>query len=325
MSLEVTLSRINSQPVPHGGGSLGLGRLNFDPRSDRIKGFHGQLLTPDTLDTFRGEVSDALSANPRATRLTARALARNSLLPRIREIYNDLTSSGAVEAIIPVDRTHSIVYIGRNTSSRLAPARVQDAQSQILSDSLSAAPVSAAAAFARVRDKYTLETLTPSDLLPHVDSLVELFGQAYPKYLLDIDASAVLDMASGQNIFFAAMHQGRICSVLVAEHGVVQIEGYGPLALRELSEYATHTDHGGNGLMIALQHMALERLGNEQSVVFAEGRAPWAAVIRSMVRAGLVHAGTLNQHCTLVAVRSDNAQYEGDYEDLQVFHSRVLQ
>jgi hypothetical protein len=187
MSLEVTLSRINSQPVPHGGGSLGLGRLNFDPRSDRIKGFHGQLLTPDTLDTFRGEVSDALSANPRATRLTARALARNSLLPRIREIYNDLTSSGAVEAIIPVDRTHSIVYIGRNTSSRLAPARVQDAQSQILSDSLSAAPVSAAAAFARVRDKYTLETLTPSDLLPHVDSLVELFGQAYPKYLLDIE------------------------------------------------------------------------------------------------------------------------------------------
>lgn len=321
--LRMIVETIHAKANGHtGGGSLGLGNLRYDPASNRVKGFCGRLLTPDTLGSFREEVAAAIKANPLATRLTARALARNELLPKIREIYENLFGVGLLEASIPVDNHHSIVYVGRNTPIRFAPENVRFAQMAILKGAQEATPVSMESALGRVRGEYRLATLDSETIAPHVDSLVDLFSQAYPKYLLQIDRSAVLDMVSGENIFFAALRDDRICSVLVAEHGIVHVEGYGNLVLRELSEYATDNAHGGKGLNIALQHLAINTLrsSGEPSVIFAEGRAPWHAVIRSMVRAGLQHGGTLNQHCTLVAIRDAAADHHGDYEDLHVFY-----
>ncbi len=299
----------------------------FDPHNNRVKGVAPfRVLDETTLRTFRGAIASAEAESPQSTRTTVRVFMLREMCKALRA-QMDGVANGTIEAVIPADRVFpgfDLVYFGQNASSRTSlPAVLQEEGAYVQTVLRDIEPISEMVAMARLtRSGYSLGQLTSCNA-EQTDQLAALFHEAYSAYTFDITPEAIHEMAGNGNLFLAGFDSsGRIASAMVAEHALISVDGT-DVHLYELSDYATFRAHRGNGLMTAMQIEAISRIRalshGSQSIIFAEDRAPWKAVVLSSVKAGLLHAGTLNKHCTLNGDR--DIPEEGSMENLHVFYA----
>jgi hypothetical protein len=175
------------------------------------------------------------------------------------------------------------------------------------------------AAMQRTREAgYSIGVL--EDFEGHMESLLELYGEAYEQYTFDINAQTMAAMFSNGNMVLTALDSGgNVASSMVAEHGTVVVEGE-EVHLYELSDYATFRAHRRNGLMTLMQIEAIRMLRSvhgDDAIIFAEDRASWTPVNISSQKAGMQYAGTLPKHCRLKADR--DLPEVGDLENLNVW------
>jgi hypothetical protein len=159
--------------------------------------------------------------------------------------------------------------------------------------------------------------------LTAVRQLLDLYHEAYQEYTFEINSDTINDMLNNGNIVLVGRSpDGTIVSSLIAEHASVSVDGR-QVHLYELSDYATLRAHRRNGLITAMQIMAVQAIRGlphgQESIIYAEDRAAWEAVNISSHKAGLVYTGTLEKHCVLVSDRS--FAEEGRLENLNVWVS----
>ncbi len=290
----------------------------YERRNARVKGFCPFKVDDNRLlERLRSDLREAREQNPEATRSTARAFIRREL----RDMAPD------VEARVPANRVfpgYDLVYIGSNSESR-------QSQEGILQEELEGVTMimekmrrqDPGAVFGRVSNAgYSVGRLRDVNTAA-VAQLLELYDEAYQEYTFDINSSTIMDMLNNGNIVLVGRSpEGTIVSCLIAEHASVEVDGQ-EVHLYELSDYATLRAHRRNGLITAMQIMAVETIRElehgQESIIYAEDRAAWMAVNISSRRAGLVYCGTLEKHCRLVSDRT--FAEEGNLENLNVWVS----
>lgn len=310
-------ARRNHNGNPGTAGSLGAHwPPRYEPHNRRIKAFAPfKLHSEGCLERLRRSVAEAEQENPGSTRTTVRAFVDRKLSCLLRQ------GSIRLEASMPADQVfpgHELVYLGRNSLTRLPCEGVLEAERGAVDRIRGIPAISEDAAMRRVRDAgYIIGIL--EDINGHLDTLLSLYNEAYELYTFDITPEALGGMFEGGNIVMAARDRtGRIVSSMVAEHAIVGIDGR-PVSLYELSDYATFGPDRGKGLMTAMQIQMVRLLRSMEpyALIFAEDRASWTPVNISSQKAGLEYGGTLIKHCRLRADR-DIAE-SGDFENLNVW------
>ncbi len=281
--------------------------------SHRLRGIYpGVLATRRQSETFVDEIHRAQQANPDFSRISIRTFVTRDEHRRLGTRWNGVK----VEGIIPVDHVVApgvdLVYLGHNDTRRTPDPAVfanmlianfgMVGQVQLSNPNLLMERVSA-------RD-YVVERLTRTTLRSKdIQDLVALYHEALPVYMLEITPQTMRDLLDApDNIFLVARNKSRIASALIAEHTTIEVDGK-PVHLYELSDFATFRAHQGNGLMTALQVDAIRRIRSEHgdnAIVYAEDRAPWPAVARSSLQAGLSLAGVLPSHVKIGGVKTFN-------------------
>jgi hypothetical protein len=291
---------------------------SYDRRNQRVKGFcpfkvDDNRLFSRLMDGIRASVE----ANPQATRMTVRAFMTQRLAD----------AAPGVEARFQADRVFpgfELVYLGSNKETRRADPEVLQAELESIANITDQETNgSRQRIFERVRrGGYGLEPLNGARQTA-VLQLLELYDEAYQEYTFEINAGTITDILNNGNMVLVGRDPaGNIVSSLIAEHATVMVDGK-EVHLYELSDYATLRAHRRNGLMTAMQIMAVEAIRSlehgQESIIYAEDRAAWEAVNISSHRAGLAYCGTLEKHCVLVSDRSFAEQ--GRLENLNVWVS----
>ncbi len=155
-----------------------------------------------------------------------------------------------------------------------------------------------------------------------VAQLAALYARTYQMYTFDINRASLEAMFTNGNMIMVGRHlpTGDIVSSLIAEHCRIEVDGV-PVHLYESSDWATHSDHRGHGLITAMQieatRMIRELAHGERSIIYAEVRAPWEPANRSAASAGMEWVGTLLKHCVIKSDR--DVEVRGNREDLNVW------
>ncbi len=316
----------------------------FDAHNARMKGFY-----PGLIDRYEGAVglsdalsiwADAIRSNPEVQRASMRIVCTYGILREWFGEESDITrhdlalrySDYHAEAVIPLNmhfdghatEENCLVYVGYNRQNRKSPIRVAVVNSLGKYNQEPVTPEYARTRVESARVRLTaLETATPEE----ITRITDLFRASFQKYLFEINYENVGALLSDSLFTLVGRNDdGLIVSTLVAEHAQTSIAGRA-IHIVELSEFATDSAYRGHGLITALQFMALDRLRellpHQDTVVYAEARAPWIPVNISLKRAGFSNCGFIEQHCVLVGDRSPGMQYAGDYEDLVVWTHKL--
>ncbi len=290
----------------------------YEQRNSRVKGFCPFKVDDNRLlGRLMEDLRRAREQNPDATRSTVRAFMR-------REIAG---MAPDVEARISANRVfpgYDLVYVGSNSECRRTQADVlQEELEGVTMIMEKMGRQEPGAVFGRVSDAgYSVGRLRGVSASA-VAQLLELYDEAYQEYTFDINDSTIMGMLNNGNIVLVGRSsEGAIVSCLIAEHASVEVDGR-EVHLYELSDYATLRAHRRNGLITAMQIMAVDTIRElehgQESIIYAEDRAAWMAVNISSRRAGLVYCGTLEKHCRLVSDRT--FAEEGNLENLNVWVS----
>ncbi len=300
--------------------------LYHDVPNERRKGFFPHRLdTEHTHERLIRGIREAAENYPNATRTTVRALVGKSMLEAVSN--NGLGTVEAIVNIANIDVNYDLVYFGQNHPARRAPLEVRVREQESIQRIITEIqPVSEEAAMARLRDgKYSIVPIqNPGPAL--IEQLLHLYQATYEHYTFPITPENISIMAAPPNILLVAFaSDGQVAGALVAEKAQVKIDG-DTLTLYELSDYATHREHRGAGIMTAMQIHAIRYLrnlpGGREFVIYSENRAPWEPVSISSQKTGLMtYSGTLEQQCKLLSDRTPSIGVQADvlYEDLHVF------
>jgi len=324
MAIGEAIMAANGGAGQPGSGSLGaVGTLFHDSRNVRVKGFLTQpILAPDSLGKTLAGVKSEAAGHGGATRTTIRVFMGRNLAEQARHMQLPYD----IEAVIPVGPAlpgMDIVYFGKNHQERMPDAHTMSEERKNLAKVLCGTnPVPRTDAIARAeRGGYSLSLLTSASQ-NDVQALLSIYREAFEKYTFELNEAAINYMlGNGNKMFVARGKAGQIASVLVAEECEIKLDDGRNVLIYELSDFATSKTDRGNGLITALQHMAIGCLRNiaPHSVIYAEDRAPWLPVLKSSKEAGMRYHGTLPFHCTLVSDRTFDYQKGHDFETLHVF------
>ncbi|VVC00218.1 Beta-lysine N6-acetyltransferase [uncultured archaeon] len=336
-----------------------VGVAAFDANNNRIKGIFTEVVHDRSgLSAVFSRVMETERENPSADRTTFRAFVNRELIEEIRAAQQldnreRLVASDAhlevdgltaqfmesirkakdaigidlpyqMEAVIRTNGTVSgcdLVYFGRNRSGRIPQAGVREEEEAHLATALNANVVPEEKAYARLEgNSYRIETLNGNASEEDIATMLDLYKEAYQLYTFPINHDTIKAMLGNGNITYVARNEdGRIASMLIAEHAVLSLNDGSTVNLHELSDFATFKADRGNGLITALQIRAAADLRgmDPHSIIYAEDRAPWKAVNVSSKQAGFEYSGTLPLHCNLVSDR--DVLYNGTLETLNVW------
>lgn len=155
-----------------------------------------------------------------------------------------------------------------------------------------------------------------------IKSITQLYQQAFQRYPFPINEQTIGEIVCNSAIALVIRNRkGHIVAALVAEHAELPIENR-MVNLIEISEAATDV-YQGTGVLTALYHrmntLLREGYNLNNTIVYAEARAPWLPINIAIRQAGFEYCGMLSQHCTIVGNRSPGMQYDGDFEDRTVW------
>lgn len=288
---------------------------SYDRRNNRVKGFCPFRIEDNRqYDRLVKDIQEAREAFPQATRSTVRAF----MSPQIADRAKGVEARFRAERAFP---GFDLVYLGSNADERRSSHEILQAELQSVEGIMATESSPRERILGRVDQAgYSLGRLhgaNPRAVL----QMLELYSEAYQEYTFELDSGTITEMLSNGNIVLVGRDsQGAIVSSLIAEHAEVQVDGKS-VHLYELSDYATFRSHRRNGLITAMQVMAIETIRSlehgEESIIYAEDRAAWEAVNISSRRAGLEYCGTLEKHCVLVSDRTFAEQ--GRLENLNVW------
>ncbi|MBD3210153.1 GNAT family N-acetyltransferase [Candidatus Micrarchaeota archaeon] len=291
---------------------------SYGRRNNRIKGFCPFKVEDKRLfDRLKRDIGAARSTHPGATRTTVRAFMASGIAD----------AAPGLEARFPADRIFpglELVYLGFNSNERKSRDEILGAEldsvGQLISSNGQPSPRKI---FERVAGGGYSVTPLNGARTAAVGQLLELYNEAYQEYTFEINSDTISNMLNNGNIVLVGRGpDSTIVSSLIAEHAAIEVDGK-QVHLYELSDYATLRAHRGNGLMTAMQVMAVEAIRSlehgQESIIYAEDRAAWEAVNISSHRAGLAYCGTLQKHCVLVSDRT--FPEEGRLENLNVWVS----
>ena len=303
----------------------------FDANNQRIKGFCSSIIRSrvDLDQKAFAYANNTRREHPEATRTTFRAFVRRGLAEDIIRSNGNMDFS--VEAKVAADNLmhgFDLVYFGRNDNVRtpLAETRREETES-VTSIRQTVARVIPEIAMARLASKgYEISMPRNGDVHNERDigTMLNLYKEAYQHYTFPINETTIQVMiGNGNRMVIARNAKGQIASALIAEECEIRLDNGRNARLYELSDFATFRKDRGNGLMTALQIEAVKLIrnlpGGQQAIIYAEDRAPWSAVNKSSMQAGLEFGGTLPWHCSIQSDR--NVQYAGEYESLNVWYA----
>ncbi len=287
----------------------------YDERNDRTKGFYDRTVRSQMgFDRMHGQIAQ------RGSRTTIRAFMEKGLVEGIdcrgMQIEAVLDAGNAIAG-------HDLIYFGMNSDSRLGDREVfcQELES-VRRIAREVDPVDRFQALERVRDAGFAISRLRAPTEQDIRNMAALYNEAYQEYTFEINDQSIRDMISNGNICLVGRKDGEIVSAMIAEHVKLEI-GRFMIEMYELSDYATFRKDRGHGLITLMQIEAIGEIRkmSREAIVYAEGRAPWIAVNRSLRKAGLEYCGTLRKHCTIM---SDRDFHEvGSFENLNVWYHQV--
>ncbi|MBU0471731.1 MAG: GNAT family N-acetyltransferase [Nanoarchaeota archaeon] len=282
-----------------------IGKIYFDDRNNRIKFFSTQIHhDADSIDdlVFRGE---QLMIEENATRLNAR-------------FFTTARYERNVEARISLNNGHigtDLLYIGVNLSDRSDPEKVMLAERELIESVLSTEPHMRS----RLSEGYSIERLTSESLTnQEVDSLVDLYSEAFNTYTTDLNASAVREMISHSVVYGVRdSRNNQIVSTVVAEITKMTLSEEN-FSICELSEMATRREYRGQGLVTLATKELIEDIRDDVDLIYAEARACHTPINQSFHNMGFHYAGTLLKQCMLSG--DHEVDESGPYENLNVWY-----
>ena len=281
--------------------------------SNRLRGICPKILaSPREIEELYSQVTKSHMEAEGVTRISLRVFLDRSMRAGLEK------DGFRTEGIIPLDKQFGsaidLVYIGKNTPDRIPQADRLKELLKLNYDNLSESRK--LAAIGKSSGQYSFERITGQFIGTDLSDLLELYTSAFPIYMTNITNETLTDLLSEPtNIFLVFRFQERIVSSMIAEHTNILVEGK-KLNLFELSDFATSAAHQGKHLMTHLQINAiqtiLQQFGEENSVIYAENRAPNPAALRSSFYAGLSPVGALPSHVTISGIKIFD---EGVYDE----------
>lgn len=293
--------------------SLGqIGVMYYDSTNNRIKFFSSDIhSSAQSIDSLIGQGIGMMQQNA-ATRLNARFFVRGN--------YRNKN----IEARIHLNNGFSgidLVFIGVNAQERTDTTAVTSAEDELISNVLAGQPSRRS-----IPDMYQIQRLSTASLCEEdINSMVELYGEAFTTYTAVLDAGSVSAMVENSVVYAVRERQtGKIVSTAVAEIGVIQTPER-EFRICELSEMATRREHRRQGLVTAATRTLIEEIRDSVDLIYAEARACHMPINQSFFNMGFSYAGRLSKQCVLSG--DHEVSESGPYENLHVWyilpHDRV--
>lgn len=289
----------------------------FEPHNRRVKGIYTRSVIGSNEElTYVLQRARGAMAETGATRGTVRVFVS----PRVDVGTEGIANLMRREAAIPTHHVFpesTLVYFGYNLPGRSSAKRTLQQETRFVAQTHGS--TSRKKADKRLSDKgLEIESLrNPSQA--DIARIQKIYQEAFPTYIFGFTAESLRRLLGDGNLVIVGRSpapEREIVSILVAEPLRLNLEGT-QVTFYELSPYATDSEWRGKGLMTAIQMEAIRQLrGKESAIIYAEARAPWTPATIASIRAGMICAGTLEQHCVLNGVRDIRAT--GNYEDLNV-------
>ncbi|MBN1385404.1 hypothetical protein JW968_00325 [Candidatus Woesearchaeota archaeon] len=286
--------------------SLGqIGVMYHDSRNDRIKYFSTDIHTsPNSVDDLVDE-GLRLASERGTTRLNARFLCTE-----------ECSYDGPIEARIPLNNGFTgleLIYVGINSSERTTDPKTRADEDRLVAVILSSERSSRETTPGYSIHHLTAQNTTESD----ISDMVRLYAEAFTTYTTVLDAENVRRMIDNSVVYAVRNPAGRIVSTVVAEIGEVPTER-GIMRITELSEMATLRECRGSGLVTLATEQLVEDIRDRVDLIYAEARAPHAAINKSFHNMGFSYAGRLDKQCILSGDRE--IAETGPYENLNVWY-----
>jgi len=285
----------------------------FDEKNNRVKFLDTN--THTSVISVNRALDDCINMmnENEASRVNARFFINKG---SVDYVVSGLSNGVTREASIPLSGSFEgleWLILGKNVPTRISPKDVLEDERRMAIDifSNSRKPIG------DVTNDYDVRMLTSQDINETiVNSMVNLYKEAFKTYLVDLDEDAVIDMIEGGNVCAAIYkNTGEVVATSVAEIAGVNT-GLGVLRLCELSEMATRREHRGKNLMKYATNLLIENVKDKTDLVYAEARASHGAINSVFNDLGFKYAGRLNKQCILSG-DSDVKEY-GKYENLNV-------
>lgn len=282
-----------------------MGEIYYDDRNNRIKFFsedlHNNRQTVDELF----ENAHNMMVRENATRINARFI-----------IANSIGYDKNVEAKIPLNggfSGYSLYYLWHNQNSRIDRPEILSKEDALIAQVLNT-PAHHHNGDTR---GYLIERLSVPNS-QDVQSLLELYNEAFTTYTSKIDRAAVETMMT-QSLMYGVRHvdSGQIVSAVVAERSRADTSR-GAFKFCELSEMATRRGHRGKGLVTLATQELVRDMNGSLDLIYAEARSCHLPINQSFHNMGFSFAGRLNKQCILSG--DHEVSENGPYENLNVWY-----